>query len=172
MASLSVEDWKSSPWPLKTDTPFRTFKCSSLTWFNLLQKSSLDPWETLAVEVITGHLNLLSGVSPSDKLLEDLASAEKLLLNCNWSEAQKSGEEVSDLVDSLREFNQYKPEKINNINTAEGEDDIEEKKKSNGNDPQLLFLILIPGVILVVAIILLVVFFIKRRAADKNSVSL
>jgi hypothetical protein len=165
-----VEDWKSSPWPLKADTQFRTFNCSSLTWFNLLQKSSLDPWETLAVEVIACHLNLLSGGSPSDKLLEDLASAEKLLLNCNWSEAQKSGEEVTDLLYALRDFNQHNPENINNINTAEG-DDIE-GKKSNANDPQLLFLILIPGVILVIAIIVLVVFFIKRRAADKNSVSL
>jgi hypothetical protein len=101
--SLSVEDWKTETWPVKDDTESRTFTCSSLTWYNLIQKSTPNDWESLAVEVIASHLNILSGVTCSDKHREELESADKLLLNCNWSETQT--EQMKDLLSSLRDYN-------------------------------------------------------------------
>jgi hypothetical protein len=164
---LSVENWKSSPWPLKADTELRTFNCSSLTWFNLFQKSSLNPWETLALEFIAAHLNLLSGYSPSDKLLKALDSADKLLLTCTWTKAQTS--ESKDLLFSLRDS--FDSNEVMKIETSE-EEDSNGDQSSNSNSPQLLFMILIPAVLLVIAIIVVVVYFIKKRAEDKNTVSL
>jgi hypothetical protein len=164
-----VENWQTEPWPLKDDTQSRTFSCSSLTWYKLIQKSSLDNWESLAVEVIAAHLNIISGVTCPDKIREDLESADNLLLNCTWSKAQT--EEVKDLLSSLRDFN--KEEEMNKIHNAkEQEDSAASEKTLNSNSPQLLLLILIPAIILVVAIIVVVVMFIKKKVEDKPSVTL
>jgi hypothetical protein len=156
-----VENWKTEPWPLKNDTQSRTFSCSSLTWYKLIQKSTLDNWESLAVEVISAHLNLLSGVTCSDKLRVDLESADKLLLNCTWSEAQT--EEMKDLLSLLRDFN--KGEVTHNMENAK--EDAASEKTANSNSPQLILLVLIPAIILVIAIIVVVVMFFKKKVEDK-----
>jgi len=82
---LSVESWKFTSWPNSVNTQPRTFSCCPLTWLELINKSSHDDWESLAVEVIAMRLNLLSGRVRSDQVLDDLESAEDLLDICSWS---------------------------------------------------------------------------------------
>jgi hypothetical protein len=162
-----VENWKTAPWPVKNDTQYRTFSCSSLTWYELIQKnSSLDNWESFAVQVIAAHLNILTGVTCSDKLRGDLESADKLILNCTWSKTQT--EEVDQLLSLLRDFNKEKV--MHNMENAK-EEDAASEKITNSSSPQLLLLILIPAIILVIAIIVVVVMFIKKKVEDKQSVT-
>jgi hypothetical protein len=165
--ALTVEDWKTESWPLKGDTEMRTFTCSSLTWSDLMKKSSLDDWESLAVEVIAAHLNILSGVSTTEKLREDLESADKLLLNCTWSKEQTK--ETETLLTSLGAFNKGEVKKISNAKEEDGEE-MKANSNSNSNSPQLLLLILIPAVLLVIGIIVVTVVLIRKKV-QKESVN-
>jgi len=158
-----VEDWKTESWPVKYDTEKRTFTCSSLTWSELMKKSSLDDWESFAVEDICTHLNILSGVSTTENLLEDLESADKLLLNCTWSKEQTNQSET--LLTSLGDFNKGGVKKISNAKEEDGE---EMKANSNSNSPQLLLLILIPAVLLVIGIIVVAVVLIRKKVQKES----
>jgi hypothetical protein len=169
LEALSVENWQSESWPLEADTQNRTFTCSDLTWYDLVQKSSLDDdWESLAVQYIAAQLNLLSGVSPSDKIYEDLQTVDTLLQNCS---SQNQTQEIQTLLSSLTDFNQGGVKKSSNAKEAEGAAENNANSANGKANPQLLLLILIPAVLLVIGIIVVVVVFIKRRVEHKETVT-
>jgi len=130
-----------------------------------MKKSSLDDWESLAVEVIAAHLNILSGVSTTEKLREDLESADKLLLNCTWSKEQTK--ETETLLTSLGAFNKGEVKKISNAKEEDGEE-MKANSNSNSNSPQLLLLILIPAVLLVIGIIVVTVVLIRKKVQKES----
>jgi uncharacterized membrane protein YidH (DUF202 family) len=164
-----VEDWKTQPWPLKNDTQFRTFSCNnSATWYNLiLTPPSLENWGDLAVEVIATHLNILSGTMATDELQEALNRAEKLLQNCTWSEDET--EESTDLLSTLRGYNQERISRMMSGNTNDAEK--EETEDEQQYYPQLLLLALIPAILLVIAIIVVGILVFKKKMDEKNTVT-
>jgi len=86
---ISPESWRTATWPQSDQTKSRTFtQCSTLTWYQLITKSSYDEWETLAVEVIAARLNILSGATCEYQMEANIESANNLLNYCTWNDDQ------------------------------------------------------------------------------------
>jgi hypothetical protein len=167
--SLTAEDWKVAFWPEADDTRFRNFSCCSLTWSRLINKTSPDDWELLAVEVIAVKLNIMSGVCPN-QISDYLESAETLLTYCTWSTEQL--EESQDLLTNLRNFNSNNFKKNNHLSSA-NEDDANRNTILNSASLTLLLSILIPGIILtIIAITVVVIYIKKKRQQQQNQVPL
>jgi len=156
----SVEDWKTATWP--DNTKNRTFQCSNLTWFELINKSDLDDWESLATEYIAAQLNILTGQNYSE-LIEDISSTELLLQECTWLENQT--QEAQLLQTKLHNFNS--DDSHNSLSLAQ-EDSSNTNSASNANQSSLLFLIFIPAVILVIAAIVVALIFIKKKRQEQE----
>jgi len=151
----SVETWKSATWPNEEDTKYRTFNCSTLTWFELINLSNLTHWEELAVEFIAAELNILSG-HPAEPIQLYLNNAESLLNVCKWSKEQSG--EAEDLISSLHTFNtQYSTNKLDSALA-----DNNSNKPANTPSQTLLLIILLPSLVSAIAVIIAAVILIKK----------
>lgn len=161
---LSAEAWKTATWP--DDSQFNTFTCSNLTWFELINQTSFNSWELLAIEVIAAELNRLSGFNLNAQLNDTIQSASDLLNNCTWTSYQT--QEAQNLMAQLHYFN-------NDGNTYNLNSLNQDTATNNANSAQdgaqnaLLFLLFIPAVVLIVGVVVGVVIFLKRRKQNQSS---
>jgi hypothetical protein len=164
--ALSVQSWKNATWPEEDDTKLRTFNCSSLTWFELINLSNFStPWEELAVEYIAAQLNILSGVSTEPSLNTDLESTQSLLNECEWTSDQS--QQAKDLLSNLQTFN---TEYSSNNLESDNANNANYKTSQNGSQT-LLLAILIPALVLAIAAIIAAVILIRKKLHEKQEAS-
>jgi hypothetical protein len=170
---LSVQSWKTATWPEANKTKSRNFSaiCSKATWFEVINKTDYNDWDTLAAEYIAAHLNILSGAASEDDISTNLTSAKALLYKCPWTDEQKS--ESDELLQNLREFNNKDMDSDNFELGSSDENTANSKNANNAATNSLILWIVIPSVIVVVAAILVGLFFyIKKRRVDNDTVEL
>jgi len=167
---LSVDSWKTATWPNEDETKSRNFSsCSNETWFQLINTSSPNSWESLAAEVIATHLNILTGAASEEEIAQHLDQAEKLLLSCNWTDSQTT--EAEELLESLSEFN---IDRDSSALLETGSSSANEKSANqNQTNNSLLLWILVPTVIVVVVatiVIVVALIVIKKKKTPTNEV--
>jgi len=153
------DEWKITTWP--EDTKTRTFSCSSLTWYQLINKENPTDWEALAAEYITTKLNIMDGCQHSDSLNNDLESAEDLLDVCTWT--REDTLTAQDLKSRLHDFNHGKSTTLRMGASTQASTQISLTTEGAPTDSSFL-LILIPTIISVTILVLVAaLIFIKEK---------
>jgi len=164
------DEWRTSTWP--EETKDQTFTCSSLTWYQLINKENPTDWEALAVQYITAKLNIIDGCQHPDSLNNDLESAENLLDVCTWTPDDTL--KAQDLQSRLRDFNQGKSTMTSRLGAStQASTHISFNTQAAPTDSSFL-LVLVPTIISVTILVLAAtLIFIKESSRlGKNTDSL